>query len=263
MWTSVDPLCEKYYNVSPYVYCGGNPVRFIDPGGREVDIEHRTGFLGFGKKETLKYDNGNLYNKDGSPYIGKVNGFLKKTLNALGSLNQTKEGCSIITELQSSSNMFTIKSGATNKFKVDNPFKAGANLKEVQAAIGNTVGSMGSGGTIFWNSSSTSGGFDLSGGTIRPAYISLGHEMAHGSDANQGLLHFSSDYINEVTCTQYQSTYQGFIKSEWRAVYRENLIRGEAGIPLRTSYEIDISTGIPLPAGPRLLDATNQPLNYP
>ncbi len=35
MWTSVDPLCEKYYNVSPYMYCEGNPVNAIDPDGRD------------------------------------------------------------------------------------------------------------------------------------------------------------------------------------------------------------------------------------
>jgi RHS repeat-associated protein len=34
MWTSVDPLCEKYYNVSPYSYCAGNPVMLVDPNGR-------------------------------------------------------------------------------------------------------------------------------------------------------------------------------------------------------------------------------------
>ena len=35
MWTSVDPLAEKYYNVSPYAYCNNNPVMFIDPDGRD------------------------------------------------------------------------------------------------------------------------------------------------------------------------------------------------------------------------------------
>ena len=34
-WTSVDPLAEKYYNISPYVYCGNNPVNIIDPNGME------------------------------------------------------------------------------------------------------------------------------------------------------------------------------------------------------------------------------------
>jgi hypothetical protein len=36
MWTSVDPLCEKYYNVSPYVYCVNNPINAIDPDGKKV-----------------------------------------------------------------------------------------------------------------------------------------------------------------------------------------------------------------------------------
>ena len=34
-FTSMDPLCEKYYNISPYSYCAGNPVNRIDPDGRD------------------------------------------------------------------------------------------------------------------------------------------------------------------------------------------------------------------------------------
>jgi len=32
-FTSVDPLAEKYYSISPYAYCGGDPVNRIDPSG--------------------------------------------------------------------------------------------------------------------------------------------------------------------------------------------------------------------------------------
>jgi RHS repeat-associated protein len=35
MWTSIDPLAEKYYNVSPYAYCQNNPIMFVDPTGKE------------------------------------------------------------------------------------------------------------------------------------------------------------------------------------------------------------------------------------
>ena len=32
-WDRIDPLCEKYYDVSPYAYCNNNPVNLIDPNG--------------------------------------------------------------------------------------------------------------------------------------------------------------------------------------------------------------------------------------
>ena len=35
-FTSMDPLCEKYYHISPYAYCAGNPVKYVDPDGRKV-----------------------------------------------------------------------------------------------------------------------------------------------------------------------------------------------------------------------------------
>lgn len=34
-WTTMDPLCEKYYWLSPYSYCGGNPINRFDPDGRD------------------------------------------------------------------------------------------------------------------------------------------------------------------------------------------------------------------------------------
>ena len=34
-WTTVDPLAEKYYSMTPYNYCANNPVMFVDPEGKE------------------------------------------------------------------------------------------------------------------------------------------------------------------------------------------------------------------------------------
>ena len=34
-WLSQDPLSEKYYAHSPYLFCGANPVKFVDPEGKE------------------------------------------------------------------------------------------------------------------------------------------------------------------------------------------------------------------------------------
>ena len=35
VWTTVDPLAEKYYNSSTYAYCANNPVNLIDADGRD------------------------------------------------------------------------------------------------------------------------------------------------------------------------------------------------------------------------------------
>ena len=39
-WTTQDPLSEKYYSWSQYNYCVNNPVMFVDPDGRDVDLKH-------------------------------------------------------------------------------------------------------------------------------------------------------------------------------------------------------------------------------
>ena len=47
-WNSVDPLADKHPNVTPYLYCNGNPVMLVDPDGRDTlffndngDFTHR------------------------------------------------------------------------------------------------------------------------------------------------------------------------------------------------------------------------------
>ncbi len=81
---TMDPLCEKYYSISPYVYCANNPVNLIDPDGMDWywinndDKKNRSlqydpnvtkdSKLGENQKyagETVKYGTG-TYRKDGS-----------------------------------------------------------------------------------------------------------------------------------------------------------------------------------------------------
>ena len=51
MWTSVDPLAEKYYPFTPYSYCAGDPVNKFDPDGRDIFIsgnrQQRLKILGY------------------------------------------------------------------------------------------------------------------------------------------------------------------------------------------------------------------------
>ena len=46
-FTSIDPLCEKYYSVSPYVYCLDNPINHIDPDGRNPILALYRAYRGY------------------------------------------------------------------------------------------------------------------------------------------------------------------------------------------------------------------------
>ncbi len=58
-FTSMDPLCEKYYHISPYAYCANNPVNAIDPDGRDwyqnSETNYYTWFSGNGQRENYTY----------------------------------------------------------------------------------------------------------------------------------------------------------------------------------------------------------------
>lgn len=58
LFMSVDPMSYMYSNISPYVYCTWNPVKLVDPDGREVGDYYTTNgtWLGSdGKKDDLAY----------------------------------------------------------------------------------------------------------------------------------------------------------------------------------------------------------------
>ena len=37
-WLSVDPLSDKYPEISPYAYCHWNPIKYVDPDGRSTKV---------------------------------------------------------------------------------------------------------------------------------------------------------------------------------------------------------------------------------
>ncbi len=58
---SIDPLCEKYYWITPYAYCLNNPLRYIDPTGMTVwDIDEQGRVL----NERTHDDDGNINEYD-------------------------------------------------------------------------------------------------------------------------------------------------------------------------------------------------------
>ncbi|MBK8152523.1 MAG: RHS repeat-associated core domain-containing protein [Saprospiraceae bacterium] len=71
VWFGVDPLAEKNFAYTPYVYTGNNPIKFIDPDGQDWYEDKSSGkmqwFDGSGKQDGFihrgaEYQNGrNLY----------------------------------------------------------------------------------------------------------------------------------------------------------------------------------------------------------
>ena len=61
-FTTMDPLCEKYYSVSPYAYCAGNPVNLVDPSGESTWVYQN-------EDGTYTVFNGDLEDNDLNIYV--------------------------------------------------------------------------------------------------------------------------------------------------------------------------------------------------
>jgi RHS repeat-associated protein len=213
IWLSVDPMADKYPSLSPYHYAAHNPIKYIDVNGDRLWIRFYAGFL---RWRTVLYVDGTIYIKKGTPYTGKMTPFLTQCLEALKTISSTELGKSTISELQSSSNNFIIVKSKRSSFDEEDIEKARAKAK------GNgLVG--GSGGYISWNPSGEE--VPTTSGLRVDPEVDLAHEMFHALDANRGLLDNSRE--------------QDLKRSEWQAVYRENILREQLGKPLRTYYIVN------------------------
>jgi len=79
-WTcrfvSVDPLAGKYLEWSPYVYCADNPIKYIDPDGRDWFYNEKTGDIYYNSH--LHKGEEKHFATDGWKYLGDDNFFKEK-----------------------------------------------------------------------------------------------------------------------------------------------------------------------------------------
>ena len=105
IWLSVDPMSDKYPSTSPYTYCGNNPVRLVDPDGREIRIyyKEKQGFARlFEKRKYYVYT-------PGSSYDGE-NDYVSETVKALNYVSAGDQK-NVISTLADDKHIFKIKEG--------------------------------------------------------------------------------------------------------------------------------------------------------
>ena len=112
--TTQDPLAEKYYSISPYTWCAGNPVRFIDLRGDSLallyyDGQHSAMLIqanhSYGKRwhyysfngtgffnSTSGSYGGSCYNNLGKHNYGSVEEFLRSDYNTEGNEQSIRSG---------------------------------------------------------------------------------------------------------------------------------------------------------------------------
>lgn len=73
IWLSVDPMADKYPSLSPYNYCAWNPIKLVDPNGREIDMNPYLIFNGDYKTLQIWDDNNTPDDYTDDFFIGEYN----------------------------------------------------------------------------------------------------------------------------------------------------------------------------------------------
>ena len=81
-WDRVDPLCEKNPEISPYAYCGNNPIRFIDINGLEPGDFFKT-------KDEAAIDFGLFYNDNSIRENSEYGSTIFRIKNSKGEIGYT------------------------------------------------------------------------------------------------------------------------------------------------------------------------------
>ncbi len=213
VWTTLDPLAEKYYSISPYAYCADNPVKFIDPTGMEFtenaweqvnrlidDINKRQAknAANIGEKQA-QISAGGLSEKQVAKLQKQIDRLNNNTLELEGTRGE-------ITTLASSNQMYDIKSD---------------NSMNINGAIPGT-GEIRSGAAFNFNN----GNFELALGDGSLGMLS--HELKHAYQFETGA--FSSGYRSDGV-PFYDKT------DEFEAYSRGSLFGGERIRTLPSLYD--------------------------
>jgi RHS repeat-associated protein len=206
---TMDPMAEKYYNISPYVQCLNNPVNAIDPTGMWIEYRDDTGSYRYNNGQWEQYQTSGKNIGQYTVYTPEQGSFLEGVLTGLNQLNENATGNDLLNFFANDDNTATIKQGTVNQADID-------------SASGFVYLSTDFSGSLI----PTEGGVSMS-----PFWLDIGHELAHIQDiktngvpqANSPWLSKASDGVDVKTTEKY-------------ATHMENQMRADAGLLLRTHY---------------------------
>jgi len=217
-FNSRDAMFEKYYWMSSYNAFANSPLKYVDPTGMEIEVED------FTTGKTYKYQNINgqygFYDKDGKLYQGSDK-FINNVSKDLGKLVSKDKGKGLVDGLINNTEK-TVTIGESNK-------------KDRSFAGTHTVG-------LYYGDEKA---MDQDGFNTIQSYVKLAHELAHIEDSWAGTMDNSDWAPAEEVQLDDTKKYSAprVSNADKYATRRENEIRGEHGIPLRTHYSAIKVTG--------------------
>jgi RHS repeat-associated protein len=136
--TTIDPKAEKFYQLSPYSWAAGNPMKYIDPDGREI--------IGTdGKPVTYQTVNGQtVWSKNASADVQRVGNALLQTKAGSGRLDalvssDTKVSIKVSGEVKISKNeetgKTTVRYGETKITKFEKNADGSYSAKEATLTV--------------------------------------------------------------------------------------------------------------------------------
>jgi len=205
-----DPLAEKYYSISPYVWCANNPVNAVDPTGMWIQYSDSTGSYRYNNGQWEQYQTSGKNIGQYTAYTPVSGSFLEGVLDGLNTLNKNATGNELLSFFANDNNNAFIESGTENKADISGSASGTITLdSKFQGSLIPTE----------------------SGVQMSPFWLDIGHELAHRQDVlKNGAAQAQILWLNQASDGVDVPT------SEKYATHEENLMRADAGLPLRTHY---------------------------